>query len=641
MEKTKGIFLVAFGKRGYAYSAYNLAMSIKFYNPNLPITLFHDDSISKWLNGRTHIFDTMIPIPDEIKYDNRGRLYPAQIKTSVYKYLQYDYNLFLDVDSLAMQDVTPVIDDLIEQGDYYNTILFAEHNYKTQGREIGAMIWAWADEIWERYNLPEDANMPCVQSSLQFIKKCSESEELFKQIQENLANPIPIENLRKQWGASQPDELYINIAMCQKGVNGKMKKSYVWFTNGHDARSVWQLQKEFPILGLFGNSHMIRKRYTDFYDKEMIRIMRRWGMNHDFKFYYIKADKHANIRETSVSRRVETPAPKVQGAKLSQSDTVKINHTNLIQSYPDERGRPIRPTNYFNCSFIKYNGKTYFAYRMEAKPFCERMKIGLCLMDENLNPIPATNVLLDLYSELEIRYSRIKVHKFPMGFHVEDPRLFIYKDELYLSYTDGYIMGQAKINPETLQAENSFYLEKPDPVNRQTEKNWTFFDYEGRLMCVYDASKQEIFEMSGDKHTKLYETPFENHWRWGQMRGGTSPVRVGDNYLSFFHSASDIKTMKGTGRQYFMGAYMFEGKPPFKPISISKEPLLAGERISDHIPRLSNRIFVVFPAGQIRKENSWLVSYGYNDYECRYVEISDELLKENLIPIKYQEEVLA
>lgn len=641
MEKTKGIFLVAFGKRGYAYSAYNLAMSIKFYNPDLPITIFHDDAITKWLNGRTHVFDTMIPIPEEIKYDNKGRYYPAQIKTSIYKYLQYDYNLFLDVDSLAMQDVTPILDDLIEQGDYYNTILFAEHNYKTQGREIGAMIWAWADEIWEHYGLDEDAKLPCIQSSLQFIKKSPEAEALFKQIEENLANPIPIENLRKQWGASQPDELYIDVAMCQKGINGKMKKSYVWFTNGGDARSVWQLQREFPILGLFGNKNMIRKRYSEFYDKEMIRIMRRWGMNHDFKFYYIKADKHANIRETSVSRTVVQPAPKVQGAKLSVSDTHKINHANLIQSYPDERGRPIRPTNYFNCSFIEYKGKTYFAYRMEAKPFCERMKIGLCLMDENLHPIPATNVLLDLYSELEIRYSRVKVSKFPMGFHVEDPRLFIYKDELYLSYTDGYIMGQAKINPETLQAENSFYLDKPDPVNRQTEKNWTFFDYEGKLMCVYDASKQEIFEMNGEKHTKLYETPFDTQWRWGQMRGGTSPIKVGDNYLSFFHSATDIRTIKGPGRQYFMGAYMFEGKPPFKPIAISKEPLLAGERISDHIPRLSNKIFVVFPAGIIRKENSYLISYGYNDFECRYVEISDELLKENLVPIKYKEEVLA
>lgn len=640
MEKTKGVFLVAFGKRGYAYSAYNLAASIKFYNPDLPITIFHDDTVSQWLKGRTEFFDTMIPIPDEIKYDNKGRYYPAQIKTSVYKYLPYDYNLFLDVDAMAMQDVTPILDDLIEQGNYYNTILFAEHNYKTQGREIGAMIWAWADDIWNQYGLKEDDKLPCVQSSLQFIKKSSEAEALFAQIQENLANPIPIEKLRKQWGASQPDELYINIAMCQKGINGKMNKSYVWFTNGNDSRSVWDLQKEFPVLGLFGNSHMIRKRYTEFYDLEMIRILRKWGKNHDFKFYYIKADKHANIREVKV-RHVEPPPNKIQSAKLTIDSTHKINHANLIQSYPDERGRTIKPTNYFNCSFIEYKGKIYFAYRMEAKPFCERMKIGLCLMDENYNPIPATNVLLDLYSELEIRYSRSKHVKFPKGFHVEDPRLFIYKDELYLSYTDGYIMGQAKINPDTLQAENSFYLDKPDPVNRQTEKNWTFFDYEGKLMCLYDASKQEIFEMNGEKHTKLYETKFDTNWKWGQMRGGTSPVKVGDNYLSFFHSATDIRTIKGPGRQYFMGAYMFEGKPPFKPIAISKEPLIAGERISDHIPRLSNRIFVVFPAGIIRKENGFNIAFGYNDFECRYVEISDELLKENLVPITYKEEVLA
>jgi hypothetical protein len=38
----KGILLIAFGKAGYAYMAYNMALSIRKTTPNLPIALVSD-----------------------------------------------------------------------------------------------------------------------------------------------------------------------------------------------------------------------------------------------------------------------------------------------------------------------------------------------------------------------------------------------------------------------------------------------------------------------------------------------------------------------------------------------------------------------------------------------------------------------
>jgi len=238
-----------------------------------------------------------------------------------------------------------------------------------------------------------------------------------------------------------------------------------------------------------------------------------------------------------------------------------------------------------------------------------------------MKPIKSTNVLPDLHTNLG---------QFKNGFHAEDPRLFVYNDELYLSYTDGWNMAQAKINSDTLKVEESYYY-SPQPTKQ--EKNWTFFEADGKLYSVYDLNNHTIFEMNGKSWTKVATTEFSHGWKWGTLRGGSTPIRIGDKFLSFFHSAKDIVG----GKQYFMGAYTFEATFPFRPISISKEPIIAGEWMDDGIKRLSNKIYVVFPNGAIRKEDSWMVSFGYNDWQCRYIEVKDELLKENMIPVKIKE----
>ena len=42
---TQGVVLLAANKRSYAFFAYNLAMSIKYHNPNIKIALLHDHCI--------------------------------------------------------------------------------------------------------------------------------------------------------------------------------------------------------------------------------------------------------------------------------------------------------------------------------------------------------------------------------------------------------------------------------------------------------------------------------------------------------------------------------------------------------------------------------------------------------------------
>ena len=105
---TKGIFLIAFGKRGYAFAAYNMAYSLKYFNKDLKICLFHDDKIMKHLTDQMplsdiDVFDDYVEIPQEILFSD-GNLDPCLTKISMYDYLPYDYNLFLDVDGVALRE---------------------------------------------------------------------------------------------------------------------------------------------------------------------------------------------------------------------------------------------------------------------------------------------------------------------------------------------------------------------------------------------------------------------------------------------------------------------------------------------------------------------------------------------------------
>lgn len=387
---------------------------------------------------------------------------------------------------------------------------------------------------------------------------------------------------------------------------------------------------------MYGGRGFTKLRYTDLYDRKLSAIHKEKGLQHSYTYSRFVGDKHAN--KTSAVRNVNEQQPvsnskKLQSALILISETLLVDSKKLIQSYPDSRGKTNVITNWLNCSAIEFHGKKYFAYRMESQPWCMRMKLGLCLLDDNYQPLQETNVLLELHSELTISIPGRGTTVFEKGFHVEDPRLFIFNDELYLSYTDGYKMAQAKINPDTLQAEDSFYLDRPDP--KRTEKNWTFFEHEQKLHCLYDVNTQHIFEMYREKRDRSYQTEFKHDWKYGEIKGGTSPVRYGENFITFFHSTTQLRYRNRTSRQYFMGALIFEAKPPFKPIAISKEPFICGEVVNPNIPRLNNNIFVVFPSGLIRKENSFAVSFGFNDFQCRFAEVTDEMISQNMTPVIY------
>ena len=146
------------------------------------------------------------------------------------------------------------------------------------------------------------------------------------------------------------------------------------------------------------------------------------------------------------------------------------------------------------------------------------------------------------------------------------------------------------------------------------EKNWTWFEHDGTPHLIYNTEPHTVVRWHRERPSEVHETPTKP-WLFGHKRGGTSAIRIGDEYLCFYHSSTPWTEKK---RRYHMGAYCFEAKPPFKITRSTEKPLLSG---SKYDPWQEGLPLVVFPCGAIYKNGTWAVSMGINDYCTGLIEI--------------------
>jgi predicted GH43/DUF377 family glycosyl hydrolase len=163
------------------------------------------------------------------------------------------------------------------------------------------------------------------------------------------------------------------------------------------------------------------------------------------------------------------------------------------------------------------------------------------------------------------------------------------------------------------------------------EKNWLWFSHAEALHLVYMTVPHQIVRWNDSLQVEeVYESKlWHPAWKHGQPRGGSAPVRIGDTYFSFFHSSTPWKNGK---RQYHMGAYTFEAKPPFKVTSVTPKPILSGS-IKD--PWGPDKPLVVFPCAAIPGTTTtfiWTISLGVNDLVSAYATIPHSWLLKKLSP---------
>ena len=342
---TKGILLMAWGKRGYAFMAYNLAASIKHHSPDVKIHLVASRGCFKSVSDHSYF--------DSIEWLDSDPLEPGKFKAAIYDHLPFDCTLFLDVDAICLRPIEPLLDRLVNSDWHYATYINEMYDINSPNI-LPQMYWAYRADIWQHYGFDETTKFPATQSSIQFIRRCDKTKELYELFNEAFNNPIPLERLRNKWGGGQPDELYLNVALAQQGEVNHIGTESLWFGNNHTKRP-FQIAETHYFISYFGWKLNVKQQFWDYYDKQMQRILSVDGKPHHFKSHLIKSDKIANVQATT-TRTVVRPVSMVKpdSVKIAKKPGKVALFTSYFEPKEMERVREIRRTMELNiqCSSI-------------------------------------------------------------------------------------------------------------------------------------------------------------------------------------------------------------------------------------------------------------------------------------------------
>lgn len=287
-------------------------------------------------------------------------------------------------------------------------------------------------------------------------------------------------------------------------------------------------------------------------------------------------------------------------------------------------GRIQAGISFFNCSIIEDKGKLLLA----ARAFWNGAELVIGELGEDLQPVADSFVHLEIPASAACRDGR------------EDPRLFHFGGRVHVSF-DGVFchpdalgggmdvhMLVARLDEEARKVEEVW---EPQYAGRRAwEKNWTFFEHEGRLFSVYAITGDPLTNANA-RHTVLahdpprawiaFNEPWRCRWSRGIMRGGASPVRVGDEYWHFFHSFIH-------NTEYTLGLYAFEARPPFRPTRIVTRPIYVVEK--QDVP---GEVPCFFAGGAVKRGARWLVAGGVVNRICRVLEFEHRALDRLLVPV--------
>lgn len=269
---------------------------------------------------------------------------------------------------------------------------------------------------------------------------------------------------------------------------------------------------------------------------------------------------------------------------------------------------PLPEKGAFNAGMVKFPHKNEYvlAYRPDEYRFVT------CVLDENLD---------------------VKKDTFKM-YHITncaDPRLiWTPNNELLIVYSSSEegthlecIRGCIIMD---LNKSEEFLDKKPfriSPKSTTRHKNWMPFVCDGKIFLIASVCPHIVYELQlgiNPVCKQVFETSWISPWMFKEfLRGNTNCVRLDDgNYLSTFHTTTWYQ-----GRYFYdNGAYIFEGKPPFKVLKCANRTYLKAEDAIEPHFRKGGLIACTFPVGMVKENDRLLISYGDNDSCVKILETS-------------------
>lgn len=286
---------------------------------------------------------------------------------------------------------------------------------------------------------------------------------------------------------------------------------------------------------------------------------------------------------------------------------------------------------YFNCGLIEMAGDLWLVTRRSRPMPTFRYGFNdIAAFKLNKENVPQFGIRVDIKKTFDKE-------------HFEDPRVMWHNGSIWLSccnfliYPNGKWTGAHQV---LCQLDNGWkcarridvgYGKNSTSLSSQggNEKNWLWFSHENQLHMLYNSDPFELSVFDDKlKAQQTWKTEWPcNVWEFGHIRGGTPPIRVGDEYWTFFHSSQDWCNKL---RRYFMGAIAFEANPPWRMTRITTEPILRGSKQDPWFPR---KPLCVFPSGAVLRDGQWTVTGGVNDLASFWIEIPHQDLIEQMIEL--------
>lgn len=275
-DPTRGILLMAFGHSSYGKWAYNMAVSLRHYSPELNIHLVAEESVLSDIDQSVFSsVDTNAVLP----YRITGGVDPAAAKTMLNEFSPYDQTIYLDVDGIAIQDITPLFDRIFSA----HSVFFQVMGKGGRQSDISYM-WVQNGTAWEHFKLKEDAVFCTSQTSIVAFDRSEQSQEFFRKLAENYRNKIPQSFYSIQWGpgAHTPDEVYFSGTAAQMDIVPDINIQPIFFPREH-RKDLGNIQSEFTILSMWGARNHVRPFAKDWYDRLMHSYLASKGGTHVFK----------------------------------------------------------------------------------------------------------------------------------------------------------------------------------------------------------------------------------------------------------------------------------------------------------------------------------------------------------------------
>ena len=206
-EETRGVCILAWSHPYYGNYAAQLAASIRWSCPDLPITLFyHGNAISHFTDVHKAQFTDIKLIPEECFFSN-GIHQPFVAKLYAYSFSPYDVTIQLDADMIMFpkgRTLNNIFDDLKK----IDFTIQNRSNYDITS-DLKPDMWADLKDIREAYKV-EKGKFFYVSSEFIYYRKTKENNKLFKDAVHTFDN---IKIKYKRFAGGIPDELPLAISM--------------------------------------------------------------------------------------------------------------------------------------------------------------------------------------------------------------------------------------------------------------------------------------------------------------------------------------------------------------------------------------------------------------------------------------------